>query len=250
MAFSNLSSNQIVSDSDAATAGFLLNSGQIHSYTGVMMSKLAATTKYTLDTNALSSYASNQLMPKSAWVSGIIGTSVQLVETTTQFWENICSVAWINPITKYTISGMNASLSQITDRNYQIFEDVGCTIVFSTINKTFKALENGTYKRVMGGDHSQTIVILENCPPPPSYYSYKFATSRTSSEQSCILTSFNSVWYSSALQLDMGGRLFSNSGLTTPIGGGNLWYHCQTGMTYQIDNSGYITALYNCGDGI
>jgi hypothetical protein len=71
MAFSNLASNQMVSEADAATGGFALQSGQSHGSGNLMMNKSAATTKYNLDTSALSSYASNQLIPKSAWVSGI-----------------------------------------------------------------------------------------------------------------------------------------------------------------------------------
>jgi hypothetical protein len=246
MAFVNLGSNQMVSEAEAATGGFTLQAGQSHGSSNLMMTKSAATTKYNLDATAVSGYTSNQLIPKSAWVSGFVGLSFQLIETTSQGWANTCPVAWSNPITKYTKTGLKSGGGVNFDDIYKIYNDVGCTSVLQIASKTFKALENGVYKRILGHSHSDTIEVLEDCSAPASYYAYSFSASRTSSGQSCLLTTYGTTWYSSSVQLDMGGRLFSNTGLTSPISGGNLWFHCQTGMAYQIDNSGYIIAYYDC----
>lgn len=72
MAFSDLQPNQMVSEADAATGGFPLQSGQSHGSSNQCMSKDAANIKYVLDQAPLGSYAGNQLIPKSVWVSGVI----------------------------------------------------------------------------------------------------------------------------------------------------------------------------------
>lgn len=72
MAFSNLATNQMVSEADAATGGFPLQSGQSHGSSNQCMSKDAANVKYILDQSLLTSYSGNQLIPKSAWATGVI----------------------------------------------------------------------------------------------------------------------------------------------------------------------------------
>lgn len=68
MAFSDLASNQMVTFTDAQSSGFALNSGQSHVTSNQCMTKSDALTKYNLDASAMSSYANNQLVPKSTWV--------------------------------------------------------------------------------------------------------------------------------------------------------------------------------------
>lgn len=69
MSFASLASNQAVSEADAATGEFTLQSGQSHGSSNQCMSKDAANTKYVLDTTIQSSYAGNQLLPKSGWLA-------------------------------------------------------------------------------------------------------------------------------------------------------------------------------------
>lgn len=95
--------------------------------------------------------------------TAIVGLSFQLIETTSQGWANTCPVAWTNPITKYTKTGLKSGGGVNFDDIYKIYNDVGCTSVFQIVSKTFKALENGVYKRILGHSHSDTIEILENC---------------------------------------------------------------------------------------
>ena len=69
MAFSDLSTNQMVTFTDAQSGGFTLKAGQSHVTSNQCMTKSEALAKYNVDASAMSSYASNQLVPRSAWVN-------------------------------------------------------------------------------------------------------------------------------------------------------------------------------------
>jgi hypothetical protein len=69
MAWNDLASNQMVSFTDAQGGGFTLNAGQVGVTSSQCMDKTAALAKYKLVTSNMSSYASNQLVPKSSWVA-------------------------------------------------------------------------------------------------------------------------------------------------------------------------------------
>ena len=72
MSWATLASNQWVSFNDIAGSGIPLNSGQSHTYTNQFITKSEAITKYNLDTSYLTLYASNQWVPKSALVAGVV----------------------------------------------------------------------------------------------------------------------------------------------------------------------------------
>jgi|GEM_PF-2289430 len=71
-------SNEMVSFTQAQNLGFSLNLGQSHVTSNQCMTKLEATTKYSLNTSLLNSYASNQLIPRSVWAD----CSVKISPTT------------------------------------------------------------------------------------------------------------------------------------------------------------------------
>lgn len=75
MAWADLASNQMVSYTDAQTSGFALQSGQSQVTSNQCMTKNDALAKYVLDSAYMTSYASNQLVPKSTWVSGVVSYS-------------------------------------------------------------------------------------------------------------------------------------------------------------------------------
>jgi hypothetical protein len=238
-------SNQMVSFTQVQSLGFTLNAGQSHVTSNQCMTKSESLAKYNLDASAMGSYANNQLVPRSAWVSGIVGLNFQLIETTLTestgaTWANVCAYSWSSPLTKYTKTGLIVG--------EYIYNDIGCTNVLQIVGKSYKVLENGIYKRLAGNSHSDAIEVIEDCSAPPaSYYAYSFSASRTSSAQSCALNTFGTTWYSSSVQLDVGGRLFTNTSLTSPVSGGSIWYNCQQdGTAYKIDSSGYIIEFYNC----
>lgn len=74
MSWTLLGNNQMVSYLDASTSPFTLKAGQSHLTTlpaaNQCMDKTAMQTKYNLLASNLTSYASNQLVPKSAWAAG------------------------------------------------------------------------------------------------------------------------------------------------------------------------------------
>ena len=72
MAFNSLAANQMVSEVEASSGGFVLNSGQSHGNNNLCMTKIAATTKYNLLASNLTAYSDSQLIPKSVWVTGVV----------------------------------------------------------------------------------------------------------------------------------------------------------------------------------
>ena len=67
--WSGLQSNQIPTFTNLQTSGFSLNAGQSHVTSNECLTKAQALAKYNLSASAMSAYASNQLVPKSAYVA-------------------------------------------------------------------------------------------------------------------------------------------------------------------------------------
>jgi hypothetical protein len=63
-------SNEMVSFTQASSLGFALQAGQSHVTSNKCMTKSEALSKYSLSSASMSGFASNQLVPRSAWVSG------------------------------------------------------------------------------------------------------------------------------------------------------------------------------------
>ncbi|MDI6034841.1 fibronectin type III domain-containing protein [Flavobacterium sp. LB2P84] len=64
-------SNHMVSFTAAQSLGFSLNSGQSNVTSNQCMTKSEALAKYNLNASSMSSYASNQLVPRSVWVNAL-----------------------------------------------------------------------------------------------------------------------------------------------------------------------------------
>ena len=80
-------SNQMVTFTQAQSLGFALKSGQSHVTSNQCMTKSDALAKYNVDADAMSSYANNQLVPRSVWVSAIVSFSGNLiVGNTSSYW--------------------------------------------------------------------------------------------------------------------------------------------------------------------
>jgi hypothetical protein len=69
MSWSSVASNQMVTFTNAQTSGIPLKPGQSHVTSNQCMTKSEIQTKYNVQTTPMNSYASNQLVPKSQWVS-------------------------------------------------------------------------------------------------------------------------------------------------------------------------------------
>ena len=152
MSWSGLASNQMVTFTNAQAGGFTLQPGQSSVTSNQCMTKNDALTKYVLDSSFMSSYASNQLVPKSTWVSG------------------------------------------------------------------------------------------------SSSFPYGVSLSRLTGSSACVLD-FPNTWYSATPTPVFGSTMYSDSGLTVPFTGGDLWYGADGAMfgsSYQVNNSGVIIDVYNC----
>jgi len=71
-------SNQMVSFTQAQSLGFSLKSGQSSVTSTQCMTKSEALAKYNLTVSAMDGYSSNQLVPKSAWVTASSAYSASL----------------------------------------------------------------------------------------------------------------------------------------------------------------------------
>lgn len=202
--------NQMVSFTQAQSLGFALNSGQSHVTSNQCMTKNDALTKYSLNASAMSGYTSNQLVPRSVWTSGFIGQSLQLIDTTPGEstgvpWDETCSYLWSNPVTKYTTAGLVVG-------GY-VYNDIGCTSRFQIIQKNFKVLENGVYKRMMGEVHSDMIQNLETCSAWFNKVSFNY---KTASQEAQICTVNNVVArYTNNPDFNSATALYTNAAGTT-----------------------------------
>lgn len=79
MAWSSLSSNQMVSYTDAQGGGFTLRPGESSVTSNQCMTKSQALAKYYLVDSNMASYSNNQLVPKSGWV---VATYYTITSTT------------------------------------------------------------------------------------------------------------------------------------------------------------------------
>lgn len=70
MAWGDLGQEQMVSFADAQSSGFQLRALQTNPGTNQCMTKSEALTKYLLNSGSMSSYSSNQLVPKKDWLTG------------------------------------------------------------------------------------------------------------------------------------------------------------------------------------
>lgn len=78
MAWGDIIGNRLVTFADLQSSGINLNGGQSHSSSNQLMTKTDITTKYNVNTGNLSGYTSNQLVNRSAVVSGITSYSYRV----------------------------------------------------------------------------------------------------------------------------------------------------------------------------
>ena len=124
MAWGDLSSNQMVSFTDAQTSGFLLKSGQSHVTSNQCMTKSDITTKYNV---SVSGYSSNQLVPKSLWVSsGFSATmTVGVNQNMTIFGYTLNYIGSMTSTSIDSVVGYGTYIEALTHAyNYLIFKVV------------------------------------------------------------------------------------------------------------------------------
>lgn len=168
MAWADLASNQMVSYTDAQGGGFPLQPGQSSVTSDQCMTKSDATTKYILNTSYLTSYASNQLIPKSVWVNGVSLT-----------WSIPPSRSYFSTITdggslgttlsvggrNYTVRARAQKISGGSVYSYITVPGIGTSSVTATSNGTFYGssltVPPGSYSCTFGWSFSSSTGIAD-----------------------------------------------------------------------------------------
>jgi hypothetical protein len=169
MAWSSLAANQIPTFTDLQTSGFTLNAGQSAVTSNECVTKANALAKYNLSSTAMNSFASNQLVPKSAYASGAVTSysfSVKLGTTLS----NVCTAT---PITIYSDidtwgSGemtlwLDAALTiGLSGYNYGVLSSE--TLIYGiTSSVDYQYLDGSTY----GNCSTLTDVVITACGTNP-----------------------------------------------------------------------------------
>jgi hypothetical protein len=153
MAWSGITANQMVSQIDAQTSGFTLQSGQSHGTTTLCYTKADAFAKYVLGVTAnTNTLASNQLMRKDFWVTGKSVTFSNVILLTNQSGDRSGTV---------TITGGPAVFRAFATC-FTVGSDVAVAI---TINGTSR-----TANRSIQGTTNSTTFTLN-----PGTYNYSFS---------------------------------------------------------------------------
>ncbi|MFV5702186.1 hypothetical protein ACM55F_09970 [Flavobacterium sp. XS2P12] len=131
---------------------------------------------------------------------------------------------------------------------YQETTAVGASVNFTLYLKNSLGATIATSDQTI--THQSYWSMIANCTVTTPVVSYSFGFSspgRSSSSLSCAQTAFPLMLYAAVNTLDLGVQLFINSDLSTPVGSGNLWYQYGIdGISYRIDNGGFIAEAVNC----
>lgn len=235
MSWSGLASNQMVSFTDAQGGGFTLQSGQSPVTSNQCMTKNDALTKYVLNSSYMSSYANNQLVPKSQWVAGIIGNA--FIFGTIDSGSSAGACGGVN--TGRTLYAAESSLAV----GVKLYTDIGLTNGFIPGDGTSSYyLHSGSnsYRVTQYG----IINLITTC---VTSYPYDFSTtSSTSTGVACGL-SYGQTLYSLDSILNTGSLLYTDAGLTSLFNGSSrCWHNYQTLSAIIIGTAGNIKLIQPC----
>lgn len=99
------------------------------------------------------------------------------------------------------------------------------------------------------------IIEIHVCDDTPTFRAWHFSSpGRNSSSLACDNTTFTNTFYSEFVGGTlpaMGSTMYLNSSLSTPVGGGDLWFNLQEAFadiptSYQINSSGQLIDFANC----
>ena len=146
-------SNQMVTFTQAQSLGFSLKSGQSHVTSNQCMTKSDALAKYNV---TISGYADNQLVPKSAWVSVVVGIPFS---TNYYYFNNkseVCASGSVHSHTEYTINGLMLGA--------RIYSDQACTKEIHRTGKFFYSAIENSVKKAYRLDANRVVDFVESCP--------------------------------------------------------------------------------------
>ena len=161
-------SNQMVTFTQAQSLGFALKSGQSHVTSNQCMTKSDALAKYNVDADAMSSYADNQLVPRSAWVSAIVSFSGNLiVGNTSSYWGYFLGGISAGSMNPNNDISMVAGTSAVIQGLYW-FKDDG-TLIFHIQNASSTLEPVWTSMKINGVTHDKSSFTFTGY---RSFYSY------------------------------------------------------------------------------
>lgn len=243
MAWSSLASNQMVSFTDAQGGGFALQSGQSNVNSNQCMTKSEALAKYVLNASNMSSYASNQLVPKSTWVSGVVGNAFTFGPDDFASSGEACA----NPNTGLTLYSADTTLSV----NSLLYSDIGLSIPY--IPGELAWYHGGSYVFYLFQDLSGTAKIGTKilC---ASGNAFSFGPIDSgSSAGACSDANTGRTLYSDSTTLTVGTHLYTDQYLTNSFipGDGSQSYYLHSGSdSYRVTQSGIIDLITACSTGI
>jgi hypothetical protein len=208
MSWSGLASNEMVTFTNAQGGGFTLNPGQSSVTSNQCMTANDALTKYQLSSSAMSSYAGNQLVPKSVWVGVnyyLAFTQFRVVNTTT----DICTIS-LNTSTYYTTNS-NGILG-IGDIIYVY--DVGYYPIIGSGGFVYYTYLEGT-SRVWVEINTTTGAIISKTYCTVAY-SYEVRLGNSNAE---ACSAFTETVYSDSSIFAEGIVIYTTSALTTVVTG-------------------------------
>lgn len=260
-------SNQMVSFTQAQSLGFSLNSGQSHVTSNQCMTKSDALTKYNLNASAMSSYANNQLVPRSVWGSGS-DTTPPSVPTNL-----VIHPDWINYPEHADLLTWAPSTDNVGVVSYDVFvhrDGVYCD-TFTATETAFghwrspdyfqpsyftSRWGNGTYyfkvrardaaANVSAYTNEVSIYLASNTPPPSYQWNGKRGSLSCVGGQIALANPVNVTVYSASATLDMNVFLYTDAELTQPYTLGNSIR--VEDRIFSVNASGMITSIAFVGD--
>lgn len=228
--------NQMVSFTEAQSLGFSLKSGQSHVTSNQCMTKSEALAKYNVDASAMSSYANNQLVPRSVWfnavpsyyhfVAGSFSTRAEACDYDNDYIALYTSSSTIeNGIHFFTNSSLTTQFH-------------GTGSFYISEGKTFQI--NGA-----GG-----VANIINCPPPVGVYTHLIGSNGFSdSSIGCVDVPEEVTRYSNDNILTIGSILYTDVKLTTVFNGFGQWFKISGNLMAHILTSGEIANIIDCSPG-
>ena len=233
MSWSGLASNQMVTFTNAQGGGFTLVPGESAVTSNECMTKSDALTKYQLSSSAMSSYANNQLVPKSVWIGVnyyIFTNQYNSADSNT----NICTLPLDVNQTLYTTNSNGivgvGDLMYILDGGYNVIiagssgfvyytYDEGSSRVWVEINPTTGVIISKTYCTVA--------------------YAYEVRLGNSNAE---ACSAFTETVYSDSSIFAEGIVIYTTSDLTTVVTGYTRVVD-EAFNPYILDDTGVVGSL-------
>lgn len=219
-------SNQMVTFTQAQSLGYTLNSGQSHILSDKCMTKTEALAKYNLNASAMSSYTSNQLVPKSV-----------LINVSNYYSYQISAGGCLDQIETINLYSSSASIA------------VGMVFYTNTsLTNTYSGRSLGRFypngNQLLTINDSGVLDAADNC--SAYFYTYPFTPSTIQASESCASLPSNN-YYSSLSYPVIGSVLYTNTALTVPLVGNNRWFYNYTyAISFRVDSSGVIIEQFAC----